>query len=189
MNSIVGLIERFFRLFVWWITVAPWEEAVRVRAGKHVRRLDPGLHFKVPVIDRIYLQTTRRRVSGMPVQTLTSADGVTITLAAVLGYQITDLLKLYQTLHHAESTLRNLAMAAMADFVQGHRAEDCTPGAIQAYAARNVGIERYGLGAPEVWLVMFARVRTHRFIMDSHWGTDGDNLQTTLPVQSPGAPQ
>ena len=42
MNQILDLIREFFRLFQWWVIIAPWEQAVRVRAGKHLTLLQPG---------------------------------------------------------------------------------------------------------------------------------------------------
>lgn len=34
------LLEQLFGLFRWFFVVAPWEQAIRVRAGKHARRYD-----------------------------------------------------------------------------------------------------------------------------------------------------
>jgi hypothetical protein len=184
LNSLTDLIQKFFRLFIWWVFVAPWEEAVRVRAGKWVRKLGAGTHLKIPILDRIYLQTTRRRVTNMPTQSLTTKDGHAVTLSAVLGYRIADLTKLYQTLYHAEDTIKNLALAANAEYVATHDRADCTPAAIQGFSTGKMALERYGLADPEVLITSFVFARVYRIINDSlSWG-NGDGLSLATPVVS-----
>lgn len=65
MNELFGAIFRFFRQFQIWVVVAPWEQAVRVRLGKHLSVLNAGVHLKLPFADLVYLQSVRLRISGI----------------------------------------------------------------------------------------------------------------------------
>lgn len=184
MSTIVGLIRQFFQLFVWWVVCTPWEQIVRVRAGKHVKLLEAGIHFRVPYLDRVYRQTTRLRTMALPVQTLTTLDGKTLTCAGSVGYAIGDMVRLYQTLHDAEDTLRQRTMGAIANYVYTHLAAECTPAAVQADAGSKINLSQYGLTEATVQLTAFCFVRTHRLIMDSMWGS-ASNLNTITHEDSP----
>lgn len=180
MSAITDLLRQFRSLFVWWTVVEPWNEALRVRLGKSITSLGPGLHWKIPNADKIYRQSNRRRVSLMPMQTLTTSDGKTLTMQAVMGYAIVDLRKLYDTLHHAEATLQNLGAAAIAEYVTGHESEQLTADVLSDEIV--VDMSEFGIGPVEFNVVEFAFVRTYRLIGGEGWDwTPGDNLDTRDP--------
>ncbi len=59
MNSVFEFIRRFAEVFIWWTVIQPWEGAIRVRFGRWVRTLTPGLHLRIPYADSVYRQTNR----------------------------------------------------------------------------------------------------------------------------------
>lgn len=171
------------QLFSWWIVISPWEQAVRVRLGKYVRVLKAGIHLRIPFIDLIYRQSTRLRFTDLPVQTITTIDGHTVTLSGTIGYTIVDIKKLYETLHHADDTIMNLAQAALAKAVRKRRLEDCDSEAIEEYVSNDVVLDRYGLGNVQFSLLEFAKVRVFRIIDSQRWSS-GDRLNTVPEGQS-----
>lgn len=172
------------RLFQWWIVLAPWEEAVRYRAirfrGKpRVEKVGEGMHLRIPYLDKYYVQSVRRRVANMPSMTVTTADGHALTLSGIMFYEISDLMKLYMKLHHAEDTLTGLANAAIAEFVATHSKEECTPSAVAATANAAFSTRSYGIRGTEIALVTFAYVKTYRLISgDAENYSYGDALST-----------
>src|ERR1700744_3379389 len=131
--SYIGQIFEFLqKLFVWWITVLPWERAVHVRAGKKVRILSAGMHLRIPFLDRVYLQTSRLRVMQGSPQTITTKDGKTITIVMAIGYTITDIGQLYREMFHPEESLSNMVQGGIADFVSTHTLDDCVLPLIEA---------------------------------------------------------
>lgn len=173
------LLQGIQSALTWWVTVAPWEQAIRVRAGKHVRLLRAGIHARVPILDRVYRQSTRRRVTTLPPQTLTTKDGKSLTLGLTLGYRIVDLMRLYETLHHAEGTIMAMALGSAARFVMAHEA-GFDPVALCSEVERGLGLERYGLADVDISLANHAVVRTYRFITGDAdvWSSGADNLDT-----------
>src|SRR5688572_2913843 len=139
------LLAALRNIFTWWIVVAPWEQVIRVRLGKRVELLGAGVHLRIPFVDRAFRQSTRRRSTVLPVQTLRTLDGKQLTISGVLSYRIADLLLLYQTVHHAEGTIAADTTGAIGEFVAATTAEDCTPPALRARVGAAVGLERYGL--------------------------------------------
>ncbi len=168
MSVIQGILDFLKNLLAWWFVVEPWEQAVRVRFGKHVRLIHAGVHFKIPFFDVIYKQNVRRRVSGIPVQTLTASDGAPVTVHGSIGYKICDVLKLQQTLHDAEVSVQQELQGLITNYVVSHSAPDCTPEKIIAGVKKKLDLSKYGIGDADFFLTGFvASVPTYRLIQDS----------------------
>ena len=178
MNSLFEFIRRFAEVFIWWTVIQPWEGAIRVRFGRWVWPLAPGVHLRIPYADSVYRQTVRLRFCMMGVQTLSTIDGKTITLAASVGYRIADVWKLYNTLHHAEETIRQFAMSEIARFIQCRPLVECSPEAIEGAVSKTLCLDQYGIAFDGIRLTDFAVVKTYRIINEQRYGV-GDVLDTT----------
>lgn len=187
MNTILQLIRQFFGAFRWWIIVQPWEQAVRTRLGKYVRLLGPGIHLRLPIIDACFVQSTRRRMLHLATQTVATKDGKTVTLGGAVAYEITDVRKLYETLHDAAGTIENLCLCAIAEIVVKHDAMECRPIYIGEEATKLVNFSAYGLGSASVCVTDFAFVKTFRLINDQRWSRGG-SLDTSCATPSGGPP-
>lgn len=160
--------------------MAPWEQALRVRAGKHVKKIEAGIYLKIPFIDKIFKQSTRRRLSMIRPQTLTTKDGHTITLSGALGYNILDIEKLFETLHHPEDTLEAEVTSLVAEYIVQNDLAQCSPDVIEAYVRGKMNLEKYGLGEQQFFLSSFTRVRTYRLITgDIPSWSRGSDLDTS----------
>ena len=168
MNALLSLLSRFWALFIWWFTVAPWERTLRVRLGKHVTEFGPGLHFRLPHVDVLYRQTIRLHFTTIEPQTVTTQDGETITFAGVFGYSVDDLRTLYDTIQSPDTTLQALIHGAIAEYVCTHPLAECAPNVIEQAVMNEVDISKYGMKDPQLSITTYARVRTYRLIMDRH---------------------
>lgn len=166
MNQLVELVRQFFRLFKLWVIVSPWEQALRVRLGKHVSLLDAGIHLRIPVIDLVFLQSTRMRLIGTDRQTVGTADHKTASFAAALGYEICDLELLYRTLHHAEDTLRNLIRSSVARDISTHKADELDPVSLADRVSKSLDLEEYGLSGGRVFITDLLVAKTYRLVGD-----------------------
>lgn len=128
MESFVALLRNFGQIFQSWAIVAPWELALRVRLGRHVRQLQPGVHLRIPFVDTVHKQSVRLRVTNLRTQTVVTKDGRPLTLAGTLGYAVADIERLYQTLHHAEDTIENIAQQALAGIAEESDSANISPG-------------------------------------------------------------
>jgi hypothetical protein len=97
-------------------------------------------------------------------------DGKTVTLSGAIGYVIEDIGKLYTTLHHAEDTIANMAMVAIAQYVSTHEIDVCHPDQIVAYLRETLDFGKFGLGEVTAYLTDFSVVRTYRLIGDVQYG-------------------
>ena len=90
--------------------VESWERGVRFRRGTpEPAPLEAGLWWHWPLVDRIEVIPWRERFIDLPVQSITTADGLEVALSANIGYEITDAVKAYTEVHDYEESLARLA--------------------------------------------------------------------------------
>lgn len=158
------LLKYISQLFSWFVVIAPWEQAIRVRLGKNTRLLTAGWYIKIPFIDKIYKQSIRRRLRQVRPQTLTSQDRHVITCAGAVGYYVKDLNKLYDTLESPNDTIENEIAALVAEFVGRNNLKDCSSQGLEKFVKERMDLSRYGLSGDEFYLTSFSTCKTYRFI-------------------------
>lgn len=164
MEWLQSFISHFTGAFKWLYVLQPWEQALRVRAGRYITMHDGGIHFKIPYLDYIFKQNTRLRLSEVGVQTVTTLDQKTITLSGALSYRVRDITPLYQKLHQPEDTISRQVQAIISTFIATHKSEDCGPQALMDHVKDNLDVEQYGLADTKFILKDFASVKTYRFV-------------------------
>lgn len=179
------LIDKFFSMFQLWVEVTPWEHAVRSRLGKYIKKLGPGFHIKLPIIDVVYKQSTRARRSFVTTQTLSTKDGANLIVGGSMAYTIDDIEKLYRTLHHAESTIVQAAAAEIASYVFTLTKAEIDPKDIGQYVTTVLKkeFESYGLGNIRVDITDFAFIRAYRLVNDQRYSFDA-GLSTSNPISN-----
>jgi len=150
-----------------WYTVQPWEQAIRVRCGKHVTRVASGLRVRIPFFDRVYVQNVRERVLNLPVQSVTTKAGECITLSGTVGWRLADVKIAYEQLHNPDDWILNTALAAIAETVYQSTGE-CSPESVGAEAMRRLQTKDFGrTRGIEIWNISItdlSKVRTYRLI-------------------------
>lgn len=87
-------------------------EALVERLGQYDRKLEPGLNFVVPGLDRVaYQSTIRERVLDIPPQNCITRDNVSISADAVVYWRIMDMEKSYYKVQNLQAAIVNLALA------------------------------------------------------------------------------
>lgn len=182
MGFLSDIFQEIKNLLTWYVIVTPWEAALRVRGGKNVTVLKAGVHWCVPIIHQVYRQSIRLRICDLPTQTLTTADGHTLTLKGMLGYEIKNIRKLYDKLQHADDALSNLVSGHIATFVAAQNRGDFTLLDIEREVLEKLDFSQYGLGNIKLRLTDFAYIRAYRIIMGESQGVAGDFLNTEQTV-------
>lgn len=168
------MFEAIQKLFVWWVIINPWELGVRSRAGRPAELLNPGCHFRIPYFDTLLVQPVRERVTNLSPQVCSTLDNEVMTVCINISYQITDIAKVYSTIHNPEGTICSIAMGEASKVISERNLKDCHQRNVEeaieeALMTLDIGIEIKGIR-----IVTFAKVRTYRLIQDSHWMPDTD---------------
>ena len=165
------LFQLLSRLLTWWVIVAPWERAIRLRFGKKQTELGAGIHLKVPLVHRVFVQNTRLLVIDTPNQTVTTADGRVVTLSAVVGYKIVDICQVFNSVQKPREVVNSLAMGAIAEYITSRGSAECTIPEIEADLTKRLHAENWGLEFGLVKITDFAFVKTYRFITNESANT------------------
>lgn len=181
MNVFNEFLSFVKSLFSWYVLIAPWEQGIRVRLGKHVRLLESGIHFKIPIFDIIFVQPIRTRIVPITDQSLITADKKVIVLAGSFAYKIDDLLKLYQTLHNPTNAIEQKVMGSVSAHVFKTNFDDLEPDKLAQTVKREIDLSEFGLISVDFFLTSFASVKTYRIItgdLRQYANTDGElNLE------------
>lgn len=151
-------------IFNWFFIINPWERAIRVRIGKHIKKIDPGIHFKIPFFDRVFKQSIRLRICAVKSQSVTTTDGHTLTVAGAIEYSINDILPLYNTINNPEETINQTVQSLVSKYIAENTLERCKPKDVMAYVNSNLNLDQWGLSSSRYLLTDFAIVKTYRII-------------------------
>ena len=165
MSSFIRTIAQYIsNVFTWWAIIAPWERGIRVRLGKHIKVLQPGVHLKVPILHKIYKQNTRLLIVDTAQQTLTTLDDKIVTMSSMLGYRIEEIDTLYLNVQDPEHVIINLVMGAASQYIVTHNSDECTPKAIEAAITTELSAISWGLKFSHVRIQDFAFVKTYKLM-------------------------
>jgi regulator of protease activity HflC (stomatin/prohibitin superfamily) len=110
------LVFVFFLALLGIRIVRPYERACVERLGKYQRTVPPGLNFILPFLERLIKVDMREQVVDVPPQEVITKDNATVTVDAIIYYEVTDPVKvLYNvaqfrlaTIKLAQTNLRNV---------------------------------------------------------------------------------
>jgi len=113
---VVILIFLFLVAMMGIKVIRPYELACVERLGKYQRTVHPGLNFILPFLDRLIKVDMREQVVDVPPQEVITKDNATVTVDAIIYYEVTDPVKvLYNvaqfrlaTVKLAQTNLRNV---------------------------------------------------------------------------------
>ncbi len=164
MEWLQTIFNRFTEAFKWFWILQPWEQALRVRGGKTVKKFNGGVHFKIPYYDFIFSQNCRLRIADVPSQEITTLDGKTITISGALKYRVEDVTPLYMKLHTANDTIGITVQGILTEKIAWSDYKDCEPDKIMQHVNETMAFDEWGLADYKFILTHFAVVKTYRFI-------------------------
>jgi regulator of protease activity HflC (stomatin/prohibitin superfamily) len=87
------------------------EEHLVESLGSYKKKLEPGLNFVVPFVDRVvYRDTIKEKVLDIPPQSCVTRDNVSITADAVVYWRIMDMYKAFYKVENLRDAMVNLVL-------------------------------------------------------------------------------
>lgn len=177
MNQIKEFFQWIIDSIKIWVIIQPWETAVRVRMGNKTKILNKGIFFRIPYLDSVFVQENRLRIVQMSLQTLTTKDLSAITIEGAVGYSISDIEKLYNTLYQPETTLSNFVKSKIAEYIFERNHAEIFPSELELSIMKDLQKLDYGINIQYFKVQNFAIVKTFRLIQDQSWSAE--NLSMT----------
>lgn len=115
MDWLTTVLKNITHPFKWWIVVAEWEQGLRVRFGKNTKVLTPGLHFRIPFIDRVYVQSIRLRTISFTSLPVLVKDGKTASINGAISFSVGNIFNLMNNLGTPEITLESIVCQGLVE--------------------------------------------------------------------------
>jgi hypothetical protein len=97
-----------------------------------------------------------------------------MTVCINISYQISDIAKVYNTIHNPEGTICSIAMGEASKIISELNLVDCHQRKVEEAILNSLGQLDIGIEIKGVRIVTFAKVRTYRLIQDAHWMPDNE---------------
>jgi regulator of protease activity HflC (stomatin/prohibitin superfamily) len=98
--------------------VTQGNEALVERLGKFHKKLDPGLNYIVPFVDRIVVEdTVREQVLDIAPQQAITKDNVSVEVDAVVFWKVLDLKQAYYAVEDVELAIQNLVTTTLRSMI------------------------------------------------------------------------
>jgi regulator of protease activity HflC (stomatin/prohibitin superfamily) len=98
--------------------VTQGNQALVERLGKFHKKLDPGLNYIVPFVDRIVVEdTVREQVLDVPPQQAITKDNISVEVDAVVFWKVLELKQAYYAVEDVELGIQNLVTTTLRSMI------------------------------------------------------------------------
>ncbi len=131
--------------------------------GKNVKEVKPGLVLWWPLWTELMTYPVVRQSLNLPSQTLTTKDGKSVTVGAVVVYTVEDIITALTKQWDLAETVQDLSMAAVCDFITSSDFAWINQNRAvvkQQLTEQVVGeLGEYGIAVRGAWLTDFAQAK------------------------------
>lgn len=166
-EMILRAIQRPLR---WWVVIAEWEQGLRVRFGKNTKELQPGLHFRIPFVDRIYVEATRERTVTVDNVTLMSKDGKVFVANIAITFAVESIKAVYNSMSTPEMTMMTRVRDDAVTIVSKRLADDVSPETIRLAVPEE---SPPGIGPISLHVTSMSRSRSYRILSEDYFNGAG----------------
>lgn len=171
LDRILDMLMGMAKNFQFWVLIYQYEKGVLLRFGRFVRVLEPGFHFCRPFhIDHVMVDNVVTRTVHLGAQSLTTKDGKTIVVSAIVTMRIEDVKRALLEVESIEHAMMDSCYAAVNNHVDSSTWEQLHGDEAFKSLTRSCKREgkRYGLEIERVQLADLAICRTYRMVNSDH---------------------
>ena len=173
-DKLIDLVVTFIHDILPFKIVDQWEQGVHLRFGKYYRVVYPGLRWKIPFFDNIWLTPVITQTVHLSPQTVTSEDDRSVVLTSIVRYHIHDVQKFLLGVMHANDVLIDTTQGIIRDVVEGCKWVDLYDLSNVVTPEVNEFVEKWGITVEQVSFPDLGEITTYRVI--------GNNKETIVPI-------
>ena len=174
LDKLLDFVITFIKDFLPFKIVDQWEQGVHLRFGKFHRVVYPGLNWKRPFFDQIWVTAVITQTVNLKPQTVTTSDGKTVVLTSIIRYHIENVEKFLLGVMHANDVLVDTTQGIIRDIVEDTNWDDLVDLTNRVTPVVNKQVERWGIKVQLVSFPDFGQITTYRVM------TDGKEMITPL---------
>lgn len=111
-------LEKFWEYLKFWQVIDAFEKGALCRWGVFKKVLHPGFHWKWPFADYVFSAITTPDTIDLRPFTLTTNDGKTISIGAVVEFEIEDVVKYLIDTNDARSNMHDICLGIISDDIE-----------------------------------------------------------------------
>ena len=165
-DKLIDLMVTFIHDILPFKIVDQWEQGVHLRYGKFHRVVYPGLNFKRPFFDQVWVTPVITQTVNLKPQTVTTLDERTVVLTSIVRYHIVDVEKFLLGVMHANDVLVDTTQGSIRDMVEATKWEDLTDLTNYVLPIVNEQVEVWGIKVQLISFPDLGEITTYRIISD-----------------------
>lgn len=153
--------------YVWpFFVVDQWDEAIVLRLGKYHRTVQPGYHWKWPLLEQTFEERITTSTIPSASQSLTTKDGQNIVVSGIIKYRVTDMKVFLTETEEPIDAIGDLTQGIIKNVVMCRTWEECRNPNLDHEITKKVRVEakRWGIEVEAVTLGSLAILRSFRLI-------------------------
>jgi membrane protease subunit HflK len=123
-DKLIDIVVTFIHDILPFKIVDQWEAGVHLKIGRFYRVVHPGLNWKVPFFDKIWVAPIITQTVNLSPQTLTTLDERSIVLTSIVRYHVVNVECFLLKVMHANDVLVDMTQGIIRDIVENTNWDD-----------------------------------------------------------------
>jgi regulator of protease activity HflC (stomatin/prohibitin superfamily) len=167
-DKLIDLVVTFIHDILPFKIVDQWEAGVHLKIGRFYRVVSPGLNWKVPFFDKIWVTPIITQTVNLTPQTLTTLDERSVVLTSIVRYHIVNVHSFLLTVMHANDVLVDTTQGIIRDIVETTNWDDLVDLTNIVTPEVNNEVAKWGIVVEAVKFPDLGEIKTYRIIGDTN---------------------
>jgi len=167
-DKLIDLVVTFIHDILPFKIVDQWEAGVHLKTGRFYRVVSPGLNWKVPFFDKIWVTPIITQTVNLTPQTLTTLDERSVVLTSIVRYHIVNVHSFLLTVMHANDVLVDTTQGIIRDIVETTSWDDLVDLTNIVTPEVNNEVAKWGIVVEAVKFPDLGEIKTYRIIGDTN---------------------
>ena len=167
-DKLIDLVVTFIHDILPFKIVDQWEAGVHLKTGRFYRVVSPGLNWKVPFFDKIWVTPIITQTVNLTPQTLTTLDERSVVLTSIVRYHIVNVHSFLLTVMHANDVLVDTTQGIIRDIVETTNWDDLVDLTNIVTPEVNNEVAKWGIVVEAVKFPDLRENKTFRIIGDTN---------------------
>ncbi len=167
-DKLIDLVVTFIHDILPFKIVDQWEAGVHLKTGRFYRVVSPGLNWKVPFFDKIWVTPIITQTVNLTPQTLTTLDERSVVLTSIVRYHIVNVHSFLLTVMHANDVLVDTTQGIIRDIVETTNWDNLVDLTNIVTPEVNNEVAKWGIVVEAVKFPDLGEIKTYRIIGDTN---------------------